>query len=327
VGDDVWGEDPTVRHLEELSAELTGKEAGLFVTSGTQGNLAGILSHTSLGDEIIVGDRSHVFSYEVAGTAVVGGLQMNALPNRDRGTLEVQEVRAAIRSDDIHDPRTGCLILENTHNRCGGAVLNVQQMRGPAEVAHAHGIPVHLDGARLFNAAVALGVPVTRITEHVDSVTFCLSKGLGAPVGSVLCGPAGYIARARRWRKLLGGGMRQVGVLAAAGLVALTENVDRLAEDHANARLLAEGLAEIEGIEIDPSRVDSNMVFFDVSRAGPAVELTTELAARGVRLDAVGQSTVRAVTSYEVTSADIRYALDTIAELAASNAPLTPATA
>jgi threonine aldolase len=312
VGDDVWDEDPTVDRLEALAAELTGKEAALFVTSGTQGNLVGMLAHTHRGDEVILGDRSHIFVNETAGAAVVGGLQLRPLPNRDDGRLRPDEVRAAVRDNDVHHPRTGLVAIENTHNSCGGAVLTTEEMAEIAAVAHAAGVPVHLDGARVFNAAVALGVPAAEVVAPVDSVTFCLSKGLGAPVGSVLCGTRPYIAQARRYRKMLGGGMRQSGVLAAAGLVALTQNVQRLAEDHDNARLLAAGLARIPGISLDPSKVETNMVFFDVSGTGiPAATIAERVKPAGVRL-AGGGTAFRAVTSFEVTRDDILYALDAI---------------
>jgi threonine aldolase len=321
VGDDVWEEDPTVRRLEERAAQLMGKEAGLFVSSGTQGNLAGILAHTRLGNEVIVGDQSHIYHYECANMAVVGGLQLRVLPNGD-GCLDPEAVRRAIRSDDIHEPPTGCVALENTHNRCRGAVVTAERMWQVADVAHATGIPVHLDGARIFNAAVALGVPAAELAAPVDSVSFCLSKALGAPVGSVLTGRADYIERARRWRKLLGGGMRQVGVLAAAGLVALEENVERLAEDHDNARRLAEGLTAIPGIEIDPARVQSNMVYFALNLPDLAEDdFVLRLHERGVRL-AEGGTGIRAVTSYEVNRDDIEYALDVIAEVAHQVTPV-----
>jgi threonine aldolase len=316
VGDDVWNEDPTVHRLEARAADLTGKEAALFVSSGTQGNLIGILSHTERGDEIVIGDQSHVFRYEVGGTAVVGGLQVYALPNTARGRIASDAVRAAIRGSDIHEPRTGCIALENTHNRCGGAVLRVDEVAEIADIAHDRGVPLHLDGARVFNAATALGVPVSAITAPVDSVTFCLSKGLGAPVGSLLCGSTGYIARARKWRKLLGGGMRQAGVLAAAGLYVLDEHVERLAEDHANARLLAEGLAEIPGIRIDLTAVESNLVFFEIDGLEMEIPVFLErLSESGVRLGQAG-SRVRAVTSYEASRADIEFALEAVRAVA-----------
>lgn len=312
VGDEVWNEDPTVDRLEALAAELTGKEAALFVTSGTQGNLVGLLAHTYRGDEVILGDRSHIFVNETAGPAVVGGLQLRTLSNGDDGRLQPDEVAAAIRDSDQHHPRTGAIALENTHNACGGAVLRPGEIAEVSAIAHRAGIPVHLDGARVFNASVALGIPVTEIVASVDSVTFCLSKGLGAPVGSILCGSQTYIARALRYRKLLGGAMRQAGVLAAAGLVALQENVQRLAEDHANARLLAQGLSRIPGISVDPGRVASNIVFFDVAETGvPTAAIVERVRTGGVRLAGSGTA-FRAVTSYEVSRDDILHALDLI---------------
>lgn len=324
VGDDVWDEDPTVHRLEALAAELTGKEAALFVSSGTQGNLTGILSHTRQGDEVIAGDKSHVFVNEVAGAAVVGGIQLRTVPNGEHGRINPLDVRAAIRSLDIHYPRTGCVSIENTHNRCGGAAISAPEIEAVADVAHQASIPVHVDGARIFNAAIALNVPVRTLVASADSVTFCLSKGLGAPVGSMLCGPASYIQRAKRWRKLLGGGMRQVGVLAAAGLIALNEQVDRLAEDHANARRLADGLASLPGISIDPRSVETNMVFFEMAPEVLSVdEFISRLADRGVLVASVGATTIRAVTSLEVTAADIDRALEAVRDVVAQPSPVT----
>ena len=309
VGDDVWNEDPTVHRLEQRAAELMGKERAMFVSSGTQGNLIGLLTHTRRGDEVVVGDQSHIFHYEVAGPSVVGGLQVRTLPNAG-GQLDPQAVRDAIRETDVHMPRTGCVALENTHNRCGGAVLRRGDMRAVAQVARDHGIPMHLDGARIWNAAVALDVLVAELVKDVDSVTFCLSKGLGAPVGSLLCGPADYIQEAHRYRKMLGGGMRQVGILAAAGLVALDDNVNRLADDHANARRLAEGMAQMPGISIDPTTVQSNIVIADVSEMDMGRDqFILRLLQRGVRIADFGGNLVRAVTSYEVSETDIDHAL------------------
>lgn len=321
VGDDVWNEDPTVQRLEQRAAELTGKEAALFVSSGTQGNLVGVLSHTQRGDEFIAGAESHVVQYEVAGLAVVGGLQLRTIPN-DRGKLDPEAVRATIRGDDIHSPRTGCVTVENSHNRCGGAVLSPAEVAAIADVAHAAGVPVHMDGARLFNASVCLGLPASAVAAPADSVTFCLSKGLGAPVGSLLCGSQEYVQRARKWRKLLGGGMRQVGVLAAAGLVALEENVDRLQDDHVNARRLAEGLANIEGIAIDPEHVDSNIVIFDVGRLRLSPpDMCARLLDHGVRVAPAGPRAIRAVTSYEVNAGDIETALVALDRVSGATAP------
>lgn len=312
VGDDVWDEDPTVQRLEEQAAHLLGKEAGLFLSSGTQGNLVGVLSHTQQGQEVLVGDQSHIFHFEVAGLAVIGGLQLRTLKN-NQGRVAPLEVAQAVRGDDIHEPKTGCLALENTHNRCGGAVLTKEDMAECADAAHASGIPVHLDGARIFNAVVALRTTAADLVAPVDSLMFDLAKGLGAPVGSVLCGAKEYIIRAKRWRKLLGGGMRQVGVLAAPAIVALNENIERLAEDHENARVLAEGLANISGLTIEPQNVDSNIVVFDVAGVGGNLhEFISGLNDFGVRVASVGPTTIRAVTSYEVSRSDIDYALEII---------------
>jgi threonine aldolase len=320
VGDDVWNEDPTIHRLERLSTAISGKEAALFVTSGTQGNLIGLLAHTHRGDEVIVGDPSHIFLDETAGTAVVGGLQLRALAVGVDGRLDPEAVRAAIRrGNDIHNPRTGCVAVENTHQASGGRAVGRQDLMAIASVARESDIPMHVDGARIFNAVVALGIPADRLLQPVDSVTFCLSKGLGAPVGSVLCGPRKYIDRARRWRKMLGGGMRQAGVLAAAGIVALEDGVGRLAEDHANARLLATGLSRIPGITLELQAIETNIVFFEVE--GEADEFVRGLSALGVRTAAVGNR-IRAVTSYEVSQDDIEYAIE-VAEAVARGA--TPA--
>lgn len=312
VGDDVWNEDPTVHRLQAQAAELMGKEAGLFVSSGTQGNLIGLLSHCAPGDEVILGDQSHIVWYEVGGAAVVGGLQFRTLRNGSDGRFTPQDVAAAIRyPPDVHFPSTGALALENTHNRCGGAVIRPEETAALVSVAHSRGVLVHLDGARVFNAAVSLDLPVARLANDMDSVTFCLSKGLGAPVGSVLCGSVEYIERAYRWRKLLGGGMRQVGVLAAAGIYALENNVERLADDQANAATLAGGLANIEGIDLDPRSVESNIVAFDVPGWIDADGFLEILAGQGILLGRVAgtERTVRAVTSYEVDRDGIERAL------------------
>src|SRR2546423_5911472 len=246
VGDDVWDEDPTIHRLQERAAEMVGKEASLFVPSGTMGNLCALLSHTQPGQEVILEIDSHIFQNEVAGASVVGGLQLRPLDTPD-GRLEPEAVRRAIRAPDIHEPSTGLLCLENTHNRKGGTCLSPKQTAALGDIAHEGGFPVHLDGARVFNAAVALRIDVRELTGPVDSVMFCLSKGLSAPVGSMLAGSRDFIGRTRRMRKMLGGGMRQAGVLAAAGLCALNEMVERLAEDHANARRLAQGLQGLAG--------------------------------------------------------------------------------
>lgn len=316
VGDDVWEEDPTVKRLEATAAERLGKEAGLFVTSGTQGNLLSILAQTRPGQEVILDLDSHIFNYEVAGGAVIGGVQMRPV-RTDRGMLSPEQVREALRPANLHVPPTGLVCLENTHNRHGGTCASPEAIAAVAAVAHAAGVPVHLDGARLFNAAVALGRDVREFTRDVDSVMFCLSKGLAAPVGSVVCGSRDFIARARRWRKMLGGGMRQAGVLAAAGLVALERMVDRLAEDHAHARLLAEGLARLPGLEVDLSRVETNIVIVRVRPPGGVEELVGGCLARKIKIHAIGPEAIRCVTHKDVDADDIRRALAAVAEITA----------
>ncbi len=317
VGDDVWEEDPTVQRLETLAAELTGKEAGLFVPSGTMGNLVSILSHTRPGQEILLDLDSHIFNYEVASAAVIGGVQTRPIPT-EGDFLSPDQVRAAIRPANIHVPPTGLVCLENTHNRHGGTVCTPEEIRDVAEVAHAAGIPVHLDGARIFNAAVALKRQVREFTRPVDSVTFCVSKGLSAPVGSLVCGSREFIARARRFRKMLGGGMRQVGVLAATGIVALEKMVDRLADDHANCRRLAEGVAPLPRIRLDLAKVQTNIVIFFVDRPGGAAELVAGCAARKVKIHAIGPAGIRCVTHKDVDHEDIDRALDAFREITRS---------
>ncbi len=301
VGDDVFGEDPTVNRLEELAAERLGKEAALFVASGTMGNLVSILTHCGRGDEVILGDNSHTFNYEQGGIAALGSIHPRTLPNLPDGTLDVEGIEAAVRPDNVHFPRTRLIVLENTQNRCYGHALEPAYLRTVREVADRHGLKLHIDGARIFNAAAALGIDVRELTVDADSVSFCLSKALAAPVGSVVCGSASFIAQARRMRKVLGGGMRQAGVLAAAGIVALETMVDRLVEDHANAKILAEGLATVEGLRVPLEHVQSNIVYFDVVRDGmSAQEVCARLKTRGVLVLPTGPRTMRAVTHYMV---------------------------
>ena len=306
VGDDVYGEDPTVTRLEAMVAELAGKEAGVFVPSGTMGNLIAVLSHCGRGDEMILGDQSHIHFYEQGGTAALGGVHPRTLRNRADGTLDLAEVEAAIRGDNEHFPVTRLLCLETTHNRCGGVVLPVDYMDAAGELAHRHGLPLHVDGARLWNAAVHLGVSPARLLRGADSASLCLSKGLAAPVGSVVVGSAAFIRKVRRNRKVVGGGMRQAGVIAAAGIVAVTAMVERLADDHENARALARGLADIEGISVDPAAVQSNIVIFELRRADmtPA-QLASGLRELGVLLSPLDSTRLRAVTHYHVGPADI----------------------
>jgi threonine aldolase len=315
VGDDVWEEDPTVKRLEALAAERLGKEAGLFVTSGTQGNLLSVLSHTRPGDEVVLDLDSHIYNYEVAGGALIGGVQMRPVKTA-RGFLSPDQVREALRPANIHLPRTGLVAIENTHNRHGGTCCTPEEIVAVAEVAHGAGVPVHLDGARLFNAAVALRRAASDFTRSVDSVTVCVSKGLGAPVGSVMCGTAEFIGRARRWRKLVGGGMRQVGVIAAAGIVALEQMVDRLAEDHANARILAEGIARIPGLRVDLGSVQTNIVIVHVDPGAGSVEAIVQgCAARKVKLHGFSPTAIRCVAHKDVDTDDIHRALDALTEV------------
>lgn len=316
VGDDVFGEDPTVNRLQEMAAAIMGKEAALLVTSGTQGNLVSILAHCGRGDEAIVGDQSHTYLYEQGGMAALGGVHPRVLPNRPDGTIDLDQIEAAIRPDNVHFPRSRLLILENTHNRCYGAPLTPDYIRAAADLAHRHGLKVHVDGARIFNAAIALGVDVRELVEPVDSVTFCLSKGLSAPVGSVVCGSKAFIEEARRARKVLGGGMRQAGVIAAAGIVALTEMVDRLAEDHENARRLAAGLAQMPAFEVDLERVYTNIVYFDVVDGRRAEEVVQAAKEAGVLVLPVGPHRIRAVTHYGIEESDIEEALDVFDRIA-----------
>ena len=310
VGDDVYGEDPTVSRLEAMAAERMGKEAGLFVTSGTMGNLVALLTHCGRGQEIILGDQAHIFVYEGGGISALGGAVLHIVPNLPSGMLDPRVVEGAIRGDNIHFPRTRLIALENTHNRCGGAVLSVAQMAQIKAVADRYGLATHLDGARIFNAAVALGVPVSQIAAQVDTVQFCFSKGLAAPVGSAICGPADFIAEARRNRKMVGGGLRQAGVLAAAAIVAMEQMVDRLADDHQNARHLAAGLAEIDGLETDPVLVHTNIVMIHVKRPGLEAQTISErLAAEGVLINPMDPLRLRAVTHYGIEAGDIDVAL------------------
>lgn len=305
VGDDVYGEDPTLIKLEKMAAERIGKEAALFVPSGTMGNQLAILTHCQRGDEILLEADSHIFYYEVGGPAVLSGVQTRPIKGQ-KGFIAPDDIRQAIRDENIHTPRTGLLCLENTHNRAGGAVLTVEQMQQMVNVAHQNKIPVHLDGARIFNAATALGVDVKMLTKDVDSVMFCLSKGLSAPVGSLLAGNKAFIDKARKNRKLLGGGMRQAGILAAAGIVALETMVDRLVEDHRNARYLAEILAQLPGIAIDPSQVLTNILIFSVKDLKiSADEFEERLAAEGILCGSFGPTNIRFVTHKDVNAAQI----------------------
>lgn len=300
VGDDVYGEDPTINRLEAMAAALVDKEAAIFVPSGTMGNLAAVLAHCGRGDEVIVGDKAHTVLFEAGGVSALGGVHSRQIPNQPDGTLALQDILGAIRSDDIHHPISRLLALENTHNRCGGVALSVEYTRLAAELAHAHGLQVHLDGARLFNAAVACGVEARTLVDSIDSVSFCLSKALCAPVGSLLCGSGEFIHRARRIRKQLGGGMRQAGVLAAAGIVALEKMIGRLADDHTRARRLAAGLVDISGLILDPGTPYTNMVFLALDESVPVdgAWIAAFCARHGVLVGLVSQRRFRLVTHY-----------------------------
>ena len=307
VGDDVYGEDPTVNKLQEIAANMLGMEAGLFVPSGTMGNLSAMLAHCQRGDEVILGNKAHTFLYEAGGVSALGGVHSCQLPNNPDGSLSLEDIKNAIRSNDPHQPVTRLIALENTHNRCGGTYQIPAYTREVCDLAHQSGLAVHLDGARIFNAASACEVSVKEMVSHVDSVTFCLSKGLCAPVGSILCGSKDFILRAHRIRKQLGGGMRQAGILAAAGIVALEQMVDRLKEDHVHARNLAEGLGKVPNLVLDEGTAATNMVFLSVSERVDfsTRQLSTLLEKKGIRIGIVGEKRFRLVTHYWIDDDDI----------------------
>jgi threonine aldolase len=321
VGDDVYGEDPTVNQLEALAAAKVGKEAALFVASGTMGNLVAILSHAGRGDEAIVGQDAHTYCWEAGGMATLGGIVPRPLPTDEFGRLNLNEVEAAVRDDDPHLPHSRLILVENSYGARQGYPLPPDYFAGMRAVARRHGLAVHMDGARLFNAAVALAVQPAKLAQDVDSVTFCLSKGLCAPVGSLLCGSADFIYRARRARKSLGGGMRQAGVLAAAGIVALNEMVERLADDHAHAQLLAQGLAQIPGVVVDPASVKTNMVFFSLAEDVPytAEDVIVQLRERAnLWLGDNGPRHFRAVTHYWIGRREVECFLETLQHILAA---------
>ena len=316
VGDDVFGEDPTINKLEDMAADRLGKEAALFVASGTMGNLVSLLAHCGRGDEIILGDFSHTFYSEQGGSAAIAGIHPRTIPNQLDGKLDLKDIEDAIRPYDIHHPRSRLIMLENTHNRKNGSPLEVAYMRSVKDLADKYKLKIHVDGARLFNAAVALRVDARDLVADADSVSFCLSKGLAAPVGSVICSTADFIVKARRARKIIGGGMRQAGVLAACGIVALTEMIDRLAEDHANARKLAEGLADIPGLSIDPAMIKTNIVYFETTLEDLFEdELVRRLDKEGIKIAAMGPRLLRAVTYYQITGEDIEFALHAFSKI------------
>lgn len=308
VGDDVYGEDPTVNKLEEVAADMLGKEAALFVTSGTQGNQIAALTHCRPGHEVILEADSHIYLFEGAAISAFAGVQPRPVPGK-RGAMDPEMVAAAIRPEDIHFPETGLICLENTHNKAGGAVVSLDNMKSIQAIAKENNVPVHLDGARLFNASVASGVSLEEYGLYTDSIQVCLSKGLGAPVGSIIAGSEEFIKSARKWRKRLGGGLRQTGIIAAPALVALTKNIERLVDDHANARKLADGLANIKGLFIE-NQVDTNIVMVNVRGAGYCTEdFLQELKARDVLGVGFGPETIRLVTNYGITDTDIEQVL------------------
>lgn len=317
VGDDVYGEDPTINRLQELAAERTGKEAALFVPSGTMGNAIALLTHAGRGQAILVGNESHIYHYEAGGPSTLGGSPMIAVSTSADGMLDMEQVRASIADEsDPHVAATALVCIENTHNRCGGTVLSLEQVEEISNLAHSHGIAVHMDGARIFNAATALGIPVSMLAQPVDSLMFCLSKGLSAPVGSVLVGNKEFIRRANRTRKLLGGGMRQAGILAAAGIVALEQMVERLAEDHEHCKQLAFGLADYPQIETDVERVATNILNFRVRNSQQqllseteTVQFLAKAREHGVLMGGNGGGIIRAVTHYGIEADDIDAAL------------------
>lgn len=314
VGDDVYGEDPTVIRLENLGAEITGKDAALFVASGTMGNQLAVMTHTQRGDEIICEANSHIFYYEVGGLAYLAGVQARTLVGQ-KGILSADAIAQAIRPIDIHLPQTSLICLENTHNRAGGTYYSIPELKAIHELAQTKNIPLHIDGARLFNAAVAQKKPIAELAQYSDTISLCLSKGLGAPVGSLLVGSAEFIKQARRYRKMLGGGMRQAGIIAAAALVSLETQVDRLDEDHQHAKLLADAIANL-GLNIDIDTVKTNIVIFGIESLGiNAGKMLQILSAYGIKANAFGEYTVRFVTHFGITRADVNQTIQALSQI------------
>lgn len=314
VGDDVYGEDPTVNKLEQLAAEMFGKEAALFVASGTMGNQVSIMAHTQRGDEVILEADSHIFWYEAGAMSVLSGVMPHPIKGKN-GAMDPDDVRKAIRSKDIHFPRTSLITIENTHNRSGGRVVPLENFKAIYEIAKEHGINVHVDGARIFNASIASNVPVKEYAKYADSLMFCLSKGLCAPVGSIVVGSRQFIEKARKARKILGGGMRQAGVLAAAGIIALTRMVDRLKEDHENAKFLAMKLREI-GYSVNVEDVETNMVILKTDNLKVnAHQFLSAMREKGVLAVAFSDTSIRLVTHNDVSRENIEEALNAFEEL------------
>jgi threonine aldolase len=318
LGDDVYGEDPSVNRLEAMAASMTGKQAAILVPSGTMGNLAAMLTHCARGTKAIVGSESHTNLYEAGGASALGGVVLSAVANTEDGELDLDELARELgTSNDDHFAQPSLVVIENTHNRCGGAPTKLSHMAEVSDAAHRRELPLHLDGARIFNAAIALETTAKDIASHADTVSFCLSKGLSCPIGSLLCGSKEFIARAHRTRKVLGGGMRQAGIIAAAGIVALTTMVDRLADDHQNARALAQGFALVAGLNVRQVKNRTNMVVFDVDGdADAARHFAAAMKERGVLLGMRGATSFRAVTHHGITRADIDRAVAAAAQAA-----------
>ena len=317
VGDDVYGDDPTVNRLEALAASMLGKEASVFVPSGTMGNLLALLVHCQRGDEAIVGSKSHIYLNEAGGMSALGGIQPNPIPNQKDGTLALEGIRNAIRPEDVHQPITRLICIENTQNNCGGVALSVEYTRQVGEIARANNLKFHIDGARIFNAAAVLGAEVKDLVSPADSVMFCLSKGLASPVGSMLAGTKAFIARARHLRKMLGGGMRQAGVLAAAGIVSLEKMSQRVGDDHARAKKLADGLRKIPGILLDEGAPFTNMVYFDIADNVPFDEkqLCEKMLNHKVLIDWAGARRIRLVTHYAIDDAGVEKTVQAFTEV------------
>ncbi|WP_407271725.1 low-specificity L-threonine aldolase [Radiobacillus sp. PE A8.2] len=314
VGDDVYGDDPTVNKLEEVAANMLGKEAALFVTSGTQGNQIAALTHCRPGNEVVLEASSHIFLYEGGALSAFAGVQPKTISG-ERGAMKPEEVAAAIRAEDIHFPETGLICVENTHNKAGGALVPLENMKAIYDIARENNVPVHLDGARLFNASVASGISVKDYASYTDTVQFCLSKGLGAPVGSIIAGTKEFVTQARKWRKRLGGGMRQAGIVAAPGLIALQENVERLAEDHDNMKVLANGLANIKGLIVE-NQVETNILLVNVAEAGyNADQFLNVLKDNHILANAFGPNTIRFITHLHITKQDVETVLNVISKV------------
>jgi threonine aldolase len=317
VGDDVYGDDPTVIRLEKLAAEMLGKEAALFVPSGTMGNLLALLAHCQRGDEVIVGNQSHIYLNEAGGMSALGGIQPCPIPNQKDGTLLLDDILAWIRIEDVHHPVTRLICLENTQNVCGGVPLTPAYTRQVSEIARKHGLFLHIDGARIFNSAVAQNVSVRELVDPADSVMFCLSKGLASPVGSMLVGSQKLISRARHLRKMLGGGMRQVGIIAAAGLISLEKMVNRLAEDHLRARKLADGLRQVKGLAVDEGSPHTNMVYMDLSEEVKidTKQICEKARQTGILLDAENSRRFRLVTHYWIDDSAVEKTISAFQEI------------